>query len=122
MSERAAALGEDFGRANAEAVVFARSCGADAWARPVPGEGWTVGVVLHHIAESHGNSRRWLEEMARGDGVAETAAIPAHAERAASVTPAETVSLLREGGSRLEALLRAFGDEDLSHARATAEA
>ena len=60
-SERAAALADDFAATNAEAVAFTESCGEDAWARPVPEEGWSVGVVLHHVAEGHGNSLRWLE-------------------------------------------------------------
>ncbi len=71
--------------------------------RPVPGEEWTVGVVLDHIAESHGKSEHWLDEMARGEGVPDTAeeidrANAAHAVRAASVTPAETVAHLTETG------------------------
>jgi len=118
VSERAAALADDFARANAEAVGFARSCGDEAWARPVPGEGWTVGVVLHHIADSYAQSRRWVLEMARGDGVTDTAALideanAAHAERAASVTAAETASLLEQAGALLEATLRALSDGDL---------
>ena len=64
-SERAAALADDFAAANAEAVAFARACPAEAWGRTVPGEGWTVGVILHHIAESHEQSRRWVAAMAR---------------------------------------------------------
>ncbi len=117
-SERSGALADDFAWANAEAVAFARSCSEDAWMRPVPGEGWTVGVVLHHIAESHGNTRRWVEEMAQGDGVTDTAdtideANAAHAVRAASVTPTETVSLLEDNGARLAATLRALSDEEL---------
>jgi uncharacterized damage-inducible protein DinB len=118
VGERAAELADEFARANAAAAAFARSCDDAAWRRTVPGEGWTVGVVLHHIAESHGTGRRWLEEMARGDGVTDTAAMvdeanAAHAERAASVTPAETVALLEGSGAGLEATLRAFSDEEL---------
>ena len=117
-SERAAALADDFGAANAEAVAFARTCPEEAWMRPVPGEEWTVGVVLHHIAESHGTSARWLGEMARGEGVPDTAeaidrANADHAVRAASVTPVETIALLTDGGARLEAVLRDFSDEEL---------
>jgi Mycothiol maleylpyruvate isomerase N-terminal domain len=117
-SERAAALADDFGAANAEAVAFARSCGEEAWGRPVPGEGWTVGVVVHHIAEGHGQGERWLGQMARGDGVPDTAedvdrANAAHAVRAAAIGPAETVVLLVDGGARLETLLRALSDEEL---------
>ncbi len=117
-SERAAALADDFAAANAEALTFTESCGPDAWVRPVPGEGWSVGVVLHHIAEGHGNSLRWLEGMAKGDGVPDTAeqidqANAAHAVRAGSVTPSETAALLRDRGARLEAALRALSDEEL---------
>jgi uncharacterized protein (DUF2252 family) len=118
VSERAAALADDFARANAEAVEFARTCPADGWARTVPGEQWTVGVVLHHIAVSHENGRRWLTGMARGDGVPDSAASidqanAEHAVGAAAVTPTETVALLEANGARLEATLRALSDEDL---------
>ena len=117
-SERAAALADDFAATNAEAVAFTESCGEDVWARPVPEEGWSVGVVLHHVAEGHGNSLRWLESMAAGDGVSDSAedidrANAAHAVRAGSVTPAETAALLRDGGARLEAALRALSDAQL---------
>ena len=86
-SEQAAALADDFAAANAEAAAFARSCPTEAWARPVPGEEWTVGVTLHHIAESYAQSRRWVAVMAGGEGVTDTAdmidqANAAHAERA----------------------------------------
>ncbi len=117
-SERAVALADDFAAANAEAVAFARSCSDTAWALPVPGEGWTVGVVLHHVAEGHEHGREWLAQMARGDGVAETAADidranAAHAARAETARPAETVDLLEANGARLEALLRSLSDADL---------
>ncbi len=42
-----AALADDFAAANAEAVVPSPArCPEQAWMRPVPGEEWTVGVVL----------------------------------------------------------------------------
>ena len=117
-SERAVALADDFAAANAEAVAFARACSDTAWALPVPGEGWSVGVVLHHIAEGHEHGREWLAQMARGDGVAETAADidranAVHAARAETARPAETVDLLEANGARLEALLRSLSDADL---------
>jgi hypothetical protein len=118
VSERAATMADDFATANGEAVAFARTCNADAWKVSVPGEEWTVGVVLHHIAESYGTSAHWLAGMACGEGVPETAeeidrANAVHAVEAASATPAATVALLMEGGARLEALLRALSDEEL---------
>ena len=67
-SERAAALADDFAAANADALAFAQDCTEHEWALTVPGEGWTVGVVLHHIAEGHVHGARWLQDMARGRG------------------------------------------------------
>ena len=118
VSERATTLADDFARANAEAVAFVRTCPPDSWARTVPGEDWSVGVVLHHIAESHENSRRWLAAMASGDGVDDTAATidqanAHHAARAGSVTPTETLALLERNGAELEGALRGFSDEEL---------
>ena len=117
-SERAAALADDFAAANAEAVSFARACPTEAWRRTVPGEGWTVGVTVHHIAESLEQSCRWVAAMARGEGVADTAdmidrANAAHAARAGSATPTETVALLEDSGALLEAVLRGCSDEEL---------
>jgi hypothetical protein len=117
-SERGAEMADDFGAANADAVAFARGCSEDEWAAAVPGEDWSVGVVLHHIAEGHGQTVRWLRAMSSGHGVPDTAedidrANAAHAVRAASVGPAETVALLEERGAELEALLRQLDDEEL---------
>jgi DinB superfamily len=117
-SERGAALADDFAAANAEAIAFARSCGADEWAVTVPGEDWSVGVVLHHIAEGYGQSTRWLLAMSSGQDVPDSAedidrTNANHAVRAASVGPAETLILLEQRGAELEALLRRLDDEQL---------
>ena len=117
-SERAAALAGDFGAANADALEFARSCTEGEWALTVPGEGWTVGVVLHHIAEGHAHFARWLDDMAHGDGVAETAADvdranAAHAVRAQTVSLVETAALLDANGDLLGEALRRLSDAEL---------
>jgi hypothetical protein len=117
-SERAAALAADFAAANGEALQLARSCTDADWHRNVPGEEWTVGVVLHHIAEGHTNGLRWLRSMASGEGVSESAediddANAAHAARASSVDQVETAALLANNGALLEQALRALTDEEL---------
>jgi hypothetical protein len=99
-------------------LAFVRSCSEEQWLRTVPDEGWTVGVVLHHVAEGHQQGLRWLDSMARGDGVADTAedidrANSAHAVRAEGVGPAETLVLLESNGAALETALRALTDEEL---------
>jgi len=118
VAERSDALASDFATANGKALAFARSCTDEQWARTVPGEGWTVGVVLHHIAEGHAHGVRWLGEMASGHGVTDTAEEidrdnAAHAARAGAVGRDETVALLQANGSRLEETLRDLSDEDL---------
>ena len=86
-SERAAALAADFAAANEAALQFAGSCSDADWNRRVPGEDWTVGVVLHHIAEGHTNGLRWLRSMASGEGVSETAEDIDNANAAARSLP-----------------------------------
>jgi hypothetical protein len=117
-SERATQLADDFAAANAEVIAFARSCSQDEWRTSVAGEDWPVGIVLHHIAEGHGQASRWLQAMSSGEGVPDTAedidrANAAHAVRAESVDPVETVALLEIRGRELEALLRRLDDEQL---------
>ena len=117
-SERAAALAADFAAANEEARQFAGSCTDADWHRNVPGEDWTVGVVLHHIAVGHANGLRWLRSMASGEGVSESAedidkANAAHATRAGSVGQVETTLPLANNGVLLEQALRALTDEEL---------
>ena len=117
-SERAAAIAADFANANEEALHFAGSCTDADWKVDVPGEGWTVGVVLHHIAEQHAHFLSWLRRMTSGEGVSESAddidrANADHAERAASIGQIETAVLLANNGARIEQALRMLSDEDL---------
>ncbi len=117
-SERGAALADEFAAANADAIAFVQSCSEDEWRAAVPGEDWSVGVVLHHIAEGHGQASRWLQAMSNGEGVTETAedvdrANASHAVRAGSVDPVETVLLLEVRGAELVALLRRLDDQQL---------
>jgi hypothetical protein len=117
-SERGSALADDFAAANAEAIAFARSCRADEWATTVPGENWSVGVVLHHIAEGHGQATRWLRAMSSGQGVPESAADidranAAHAVEAGSIGAVETLALLEARGAELETVLRQLDDAQL---------
>ena len=117
-SARAVVLADDFASANAEAMAFVRGCTDSEWKTPVPGEGWSVGVVLHHIAVGHDHGVRWLQNMTSGVGVVETAEDidrdnAAHAVRAEGVSVADTLVLLESNGAELETALRALSDEEL---------
>ena len=117
-SERAAALADEFAAANDAAIAFAESCSESQWRTVVPGEEWTVGVVLHHVAGGPRPGARWLRFMTAGEGVADTGDDidrhnVTHAEQWSDVSVADTVALLRDNGQRTEALLRALTDEEL---------
>jgi hypothetical protein len=117
-SERATALADDFAAANADATAFVRRCTDTQWKTVVPGEGWPVGVVLHHIAVGHGQGVRWLSAMRSGEGVTDTAEgidreNAAHAARMAAVGREETIALLEQNGADLRAALRSLSDEEL---------
>jgi hypothetical protein len=117
-SERGTALAEDFAAANQEVVAFAQSCSEVEWALEVPEEQWPVGVVVHHIAESHEHGLQWLSLMARGQAVTDTATgidddNAAHAARAATIGRDETLGLLEANATALERALRALSDEEL---------
>jgi hypothetical protein len=99
-------------------LAFVRSCSEEQWRRTVAEEGWTVGVVVHHVAEGHQQGLRWFRAMAQGDGVADTVegidrVNAAHAVRAEGIGPAETFVLLESNGAELESALRALTDEEL---------
>jgi uncharacterized damage-inducible protein DinB len=117
-SERAVALADEFAAANAEAMDFVRRCSDGGWKTTVPAEGWSVGVVLHHIAVGHGHGVRWLRDMAGGEGVTDTAEDidrenALHAVRMEGVGKDETLALLEQNGAQLESALRALRDEEL---------
>jgi hypothetical protein len=117
-SERAAAIADEFVAVNGEVIAFAESCTESQWRTVVPGEEWTVGVVIHHIAEGHTGVQGWLAAMVAGEAVSDTAADidgnnVVHAESAAEAGIAETIALLQENGRSLERLLRGLSDEDL---------
>ena len=117
-SERADALADEFASANEDAIAFVRRCSEEDWSRTVPGEAWPVGVVLHHVAEGHGQGQRWIRSMADGQGVAESGddvdrVNAEHAQRAAGTTRDETALLLGTEGARLEATRRALTDTEL---------
>jgi hypothetical protein len=118
-SGRGDVLAGAFTAINEEAIAFALSCSPEEWSTMVPGEEWTVGVVLHHIADGHTSGMAWLQSMARGEAVNDSAGDVDshnldHARTHAEASIEDTVALLRENGSRVEAFLRTLTEEELA--------
>jgi hypothetical protein len=119
VTNAAADIARDFEAANDEAVRFAEACTTAQWGTLVPGENWSVGVVLHHIAVGHLQCLRWLGHLSGGEAVPDTAAqIDAdnaqHARDCADVGITETVEALRANGARLAGFMRSLGDDQLA--------
>jgi DinB superfamily len=104
-------------QANEDAIAFALSCSPREWVTVVPGEGWPVCVVVHHIAEGYELVSGWIDCALAGDPIEDTeegidAANLRHAQQYAGVGVAETVELLRDKGAAAVAKLGRLGEAD----------
>jgi len=110
--------------ANAERIAFAQSCREGAWRRVVPGEGWPVGVRIHHGAAGHPLLTGRIRELlcagrVEGSPAELGAANAGHAERFAGVSVDEAVAACRRTGAAAAAHRRTLPDADLDRERPT---
>jgi hypothetical protein len=101
---------------------FARGLSAEAWNMPTPGDGRTVGVIVHHVASVYPLEVRLAQQMAAGTPIvgvtwADVAAMNAgHAAEFAGVTQAQALALLAENSAAAAEDIRRFSDEELDEA------
>jgi len=67
VSDRAAALSDEFLARFATLDDLLRSLSAEQWALPCSGEGWPVGYVAHHIGQGIVRPRGWIEQVLVGE-------------------------------------------------------
>lgn len=143
MSERARNLAEQFERATSDLLAFVGGCSASDWAttghhrvdaHPLAAnwaeqmqcvhESWSVGYVVHHIAEDQPRLLDWVQLVARGQShrmVLKSLGVikSQHAEHHARVgtcaldTPEQATDLLRRDCPRVESVLRCLTDAQL---------
>jgi uncharacterized damage-inducible protein DinB len=119
VSDRANALADALERANEEVIDFVSTRSDAEWSTVVQPEGWTVGVVAHHVAEGHMKALRWMETILAGENVEDTpeahrAEDAAHAEAYADVTKADALAHLRTTLDGLVAFIRTLDDDALA--------
>jgi hypothetical protein len=112
-------IAAEFEAANDEAVAFVEMCTDGQWTTMVTGEGWPVGVVMHHIATGHLQMIDWLGHVRRGEAITKTAPeIDAdnarHAQDFAGVTRANTAQELRRLGAALALCIRGLSPGELA--------
>src|SRR5438067_6351999 len=119
MSERAEALARQLEQVVGEFTRAVEECSEGRWRAKTSGEGWSVGVVAHHVAAAHLEAMGIIQGVANGQGMPPITlemidqGNAKHAEEHANCTKAETLDLLKRNGSSAVAAVRALSDEQL---------
>jgi uncharacterized protein (TIGR03083 family) len=119
MSQRARTLAERFEQANRELIETVERLSEDQWKTKTAAEGWSVGVVAHHVAAGHAGIAGLVQQIASGEPVPPMSmemfdkANAEHAIQHANTTRPETLALLRQNGAAAAATVRGLGDAEL---------
>ena len=117
--ERAEDLAVRFERIHGELTSAVEACSDADWQTASPPEGWSVGVVVHHVASGQAQITGLTQLIANGgdlpsigweaihQGNAE------HAQQFANCTKEETLDLLRQDGPAAAGALRGLSDQKL---------
>ena len=103
-------------------IAFANTLTEQQWQTPIPKDGRTVGVVVHHVASVFPIEIDLAQQLARGQAITGVTWDDVHAMNAghardnATVTKAQAVALLRENSASAAAAIRALTDEELATA------
>jgi DinB family protein len=103
-------------------ATFADGLNDSEWRTPCPGDGRTVGVIVHHVGNVYPIEVELAQVLAAGkpiEGVtwAVIADVNAkHAKEKAAVTKAEAVAFLRKNSKAAADAVRLFTDEQLDRA------
>lgn len=122
MSRRAIVLAERIETGAANLAAFAQGLSDAEWQAVVPGDGRTVGVTVHHVANMYPIEVQLAQTLASGkpiEGVtwAVVAEInAAHAREHAGVSKADALVFLRTNSSAAAEAIRALSDEELDRA------
>jgi len=122
MGQRTEALAQRLEQGADALARFAESATDAEWRTPVPKDGRTVGVIVHHVASVYPLEIQLAQTLGSGkpitgvtwDAVHEMNA--KHAKDNGSVGKSEAVSLLRKNSREAAAAIRAMGDEQLDRA------
>lgn len=119
VSRRARALADTLEEGARALASCAATMTADEWRTPLPHDGRTLGVVIHHVASIYPLEVELAEQIAAGmpiEGVswADVHVINArHAATHAEVTKDETLRLLAQNSRDAAEAIRALTDEQL---------
>lgn len=122
MAKRSGALAARLEKGARALAEFAGGLTEAQWQMRVPGDGRTVGVVIHHVASMYPIEIQLAEQMARGEAVVGVtsddvdAINAAHAVQHNGVTKTETLALLERNAAQAANAIRALTDAQLDTA------
>jgi DinB superfamily len=122
MGRRADNLADRIEQGAAALAGYAEGLSDAQWQRPVPPDGRTVGVIVHHVATVYPLEIQLAQTLASGKpitgvtwaGIADMNAH--HARDHGAIGKSETLELLRRNSRAAAAAVRALADEDLDRA------
>jgi len=119
MGARGEALAKQFEVKAQEATAILESLSDVEWKKTTAAEKWPVGVVAHHVAETHEVLGGIIETIAKGKPVPELSMDKIHAMNAqhakanAGCSKADTLALHKKNAASVAALVRALEDGEL---------
>ncbi len=122
MNTRANALADRLERGVGALSTFARELTTAEWEAPVPKDGRSVGVVVHHVASVFPTEIHLAQVLASGKPVTGVTVADIHAMNAAhagdnaGVTKEEALRLLERNGAAAASAIRALSDDQLDRA------
>jgi hypothetical protein len=122
VSQQADALADRLEAGARALAAFAATLTDTQWRTPVPHDGRTVGVVVHHVASVYPVEIELAQVLAGGRPVTGVtmddinAMNATHAADHVAVTTAEALDLLRANSAAAAAAIRALTDEQLTKA------
>jgi hypothetical protein len=103
-------------------IAFANTLTEKQWQTPIPKDGRTVGVVVHHVASVFPIEIELAQRLARGQAITGVTwddvhdMNAGHARDNATVTKEQAIEALREKSAVAAAAIRALTDEELATA------
>lgn len=121
-SQRARALAERLGQGARELETLAGRLTPAQWEIRIPGDGRTVGVLVHHVASMYPLEIQLAQLLANGEPISGVSWANVHelnaqhAEANRAVTKDAALDLLRRNSAHAAAAIRALTDEELDRA------
>jgi len=120
MSQKTKELVERFTAFKNDFIAFVDNCSDEDWRKVCSGEGWTVGVVAHHVAAGHFGAIDFVRMIVAGEAIPEITMETIdqmnaqHAKEHANCTREEVLALLRKNGSAFAGYLEGLSEADLA--------